>query len=201
MHADSASAIKSLFANADSGKKKGNDTTAANGPFSRMLMSASGSNGVPGRYYVVASDQPEIDAYLSNPDIQAALPPGKVLRWAADSTPLNGRVYRSLYVLDSRPIVTGDVLLDAKPSDGPAGRDRRAVHPHATKAAAKFLTETGKHLKDYMAIVLDDRIMSVAVINGAIGTRGQITMGGNDLAAAQDLSVALRAGALPVALT
>jgi hypothetical protein len=38
------------------------------------------------------------------------------------------------------------------------------------------------------------------VIQGAIGTRGQITMGGKGLAEAQDLALVLRAGALPVPL-
>ncbi|NBW66495.1 protein translocase subunit SecD, partial [bacterium] len=63
-----------------------------------------------------------------------------------------------------------------------------------------FKNETGKHVKDYMAIVLDDRVMSAPIIQSAIGTRGQITMGGKDLAAAQDLAVVLKAGSLPVPL-
>jgi len=51
-----------------------------------------------------------------------------------------------------------------------------------------------------MAIVLDKRVITAPVIQGAISTTGQITMGGKDLAAAQDLSLVLRAGALPVPL-
>jgi preprotein translocase subunit SecD len=42
--------------------------------------------------------------------------------------------------------------------------------------------------------------MSAPVIQSAIGSRGQITMGGRDLQAAQDLALVLRAGALPVPL-
>jgi preprotein translocase subunit SecD len=42
--------------------------------------------------------------------------------------------------------------------------------------------------------------MNSAIIQGAIGTRGQITLGGRDLQAAQDLALVLRAGALPVPL-
>jgi preprotein translocase subunit SecD len=52
-----------------------------------------------------------------------------------------------------------------------------------------------------MAIVLDGRVIGrPPVIQSAIGTDGQITMGGKDLAAAQDLALVLRAGALPVPL-
>src|SRR6476469_3769548 len=52
-----------------------------------------------------------------------------------------------------------------------------------------------------MAIVLDQRVMGrPPVIQSAIGANGQITMGGKDLQAAQDLALVLRAGALPVPL-
>jgi preprotein translocase subunit SecD len=52
-----------------------------------------------------------------------------------------------------------------------------------------------------MAIVLDDRVMGrPPVIQSAIGTRGQITLGRRDIQQAQDLALVLRAGALPVPL-
>jgi preprotein translocase subunit SecD len=53
-----------------------------------------------------------------------------------------------------------------------------------------------------MAIVLDRVVMGAPpIINSAISTRGQIAMGqGRDLQAAQDLSLVLKAGALPVPL-
>ncbi len=65
----------------------------------------------------------------------------------------------------------------------------------------RFREETGKHVGDYMAIVLDDRVMGrPPVIQSAIGTRGQITMKGQPLQKVQDLALVLRAGALPVPL-
>jgi preprotein translocase subunit SecD len=61
--------------------------------------------------------------------------------------------------------------------------------------------ETAKHIGDFMAIVLDQRVMGrPPVIQGAIRTRGQITMGGKDLQAAADLALVLRAGSLPAPL-
>jgi preprotein translocase subunit SecD len=51
-----------------------------------------------------------------------------------------------------------------------------------------------------MAVVLDDRVITAPTIQGAIGTRGQITLGGGTLQDAQDLALVLRAGALPVPL-
>src|SRR5471032_806073 len=195
-------AIKSLFTpKADTAKKKGAaDSTSTNGPFSRLVMSAQAlGSPVPGLFFVAANDQPEIDSYLQNADIQVALPPGKVVRWGADSQVVNGRALIPLYVLDARAIIGGDALIDAQPTMEPI-EGTVVTFTLSNEGGRKFKAETGKHVKDYMAIVLDDRVMSAPVIQSAIGTRGQITMGGKDLAAAQDLSVVLRAGALPVPL-
>jgi preprotein translocase subunit SecD len=69
------------------------------------------------------------------------------------------------------------------------------------EGARRFRAETGRHIKDFMAIVLDQRVMGQPpVIQSAIGAHGQITMGGKDLQAAQDLALVLRAGSLPVPL-
>src|SRR5262249_14108459 len=139
------------------------------------------------------------ESYLSDSVIQAALPPGKVLRWGVDSVLLGGRGMRLLYVLDSRPIITGEDLVDAKPNQVPIEGAILEVQLN-NEGGPPFKGETGKHIKDHMAIVLDDRVMSAPIIQGAIGTRGQITMGGKDLQAASDLALVLRAGALPVPL-
>jgi len=196
-------AIKSLFTpKSDSVKAKaaGADSTSTTGPFSRLVISAAAlGSQVPGLFFVAVTDQREIDSYLQNADIQAALPPGKVVRWGADSMVANGRALIPLYVLDSRPIITGDALIDAQPNLEPI--DGAVVtFTLSNEGGRKFKNETGKHVKDYMAIVLDDRVMSAPIIQSAIGTRGQITMGGKDLSSAQDLSIVLRAGALPVPL-
>ena len=107
--------------------------------------------------------------------------------------------YRGLYVLDARPIITGEYLTDAKPNTVP-GEGTIVEFQLNNEGGRRFKSETGKHVRDYMAIVLDDRVMSAPVIQSAIGTRGQITMGGSGLQAAQDLALVLRAGALPVPL-
>lgn len=197
---DTAKSVKSLFANADSAKKDGAaaDTaaTATNGPFSRLVQVGP----VPGFYYVAATDVPEIEFYLQNPDIIAALPPGKELRWGVDSIQSQNRTLKTLYMLDSRPIITGDYITDAKPSSVPI-EGTVVEFQLSNEGGRRFKMETGKHVKHYMAIVLDDRVMSAPIIQSAIGTRGQITMGNSrDLAAAQDLSVVLKAGSLPVPL-
>jgi preprotein translocase subunit SecD len=187
--------LTSLFA--DTGKKAKGDTavTATDGPFSKLIQ----PSGYPGIFYVATKDQAEIESYLSNPEIQAALPPGKDVRWGADSVSAGGRWMRQLYVLDSRPIITGDYLTDAKPNQVPI-EGTVVEFTLSNEGGRRFRSETGKHVKDYMAIVLDDRVMSAPIIQSAIGTRGQITLGGGGLQQATDLALVLRAGALPVPL-
>jgi len=170
--------------------------TATGGDFSKLIQ--QGQMG--GEYYVAQSDVDKIDRYLSLPAVQAALPPGKVLRWGSDSTSLGNRMYRPLYVVDARPIITGEYLTDAKPVRDPQ-EGTLVTFTLNNEGGRRFRTETAKHIGDFMAIVLDQRVMGrPPVIQGAIGTRGQITMGGKDLQAAADLALVLRAGSLPAPL-
>jgi preprotein translocase subunit SecD len=184
----------------DSSKKdsaKTDTAIAANpgGDFSKLVQQGQ----IPGQYFVAQTDVDKIDSYLSRPQVQAALPPGKVVRWGSDSVSLGNKMYRPFYVLDSRPIITGQYLTDAKPVTDPQ-EGTLVTFTLTNEGGRRFRTETSKHLGDFMAIVLDQRVMTAPVIQGAIGTRGQITMGGKDLQAAADLALVLRAGSLPAPL-
>jgi preprotein translocase subunit SecD len=199
---DSAkNALAGLFAKDTSKKTPGDttkkDTTAVTGgAFSKLLQQGQR----PGEYFVAQSDVATLQRYLSSPSVQAAIPPGKVIRWSSDTTSLGSRTYRAMYVLDARPIITGEYLTDAKPTQSPT--DGTVVEfTLSNEGGRRFRNETSKHVKDFMAIVLDSLVMGAPpVIQSPIGTHGQITMGGRDLQAAQDLALVLRAGALPVPL-
>jgi preprotein translocase subunit SecD len=168
----------------------------SNGVISRMVQPGN----YPGEYLVTTADAKTLRSYFANPTIQAALPPGKVIRFSSDSIVAAGRAYRPFYVLDARPIITGEYLTDAKPAQDPV-EGTLVLFTLNNEGGRRFKNETAKHIKDYMAIVLDQQVMGrPPVIQSAIGTRGQITMGGRDLQAAQDLALVLRAGALPVPL-
>jgi preprotein translocase subunit SecD len=197
--------LQNLFS-ADTAKKRDStkkDTTAAAastiggpGAFTKLVQ----QGGMPGEYYVAESDVGTVTQYLALPQIQGALPPGKVIRWSSDTVSLGNRVYRPFYVLDAKPIITGEYLTDAKPNTSPT-EGNIVEFTLNNEGARRFRTETARHVKDFMAIVLDDRVMGhPPVIQNAIGARGQITMGGRDLQAAQDLALVLRAGSLPVPL-
>ena len=169
--------------------------TATDGPFRRSITPGQ----MPGQYLVSGADFPAIDAYLRMDEIRAALPPGKDVRWGVDSIALGSVYYRTLYVLDSRAIIDGTYLTTATPNQD-AVEGVKVDFVFNTEGGSRFRKETARHIGDNMAIVLDERVMSAPVIQSAIGSRGQITMGGRDLQGAQDLALVLRAGALPVPL-
>jgi preprotein translocase subunit SecD len=199
-------ALPNLFSKGDTAAKGGTDSTkkdtsfaavpTTGGAFSKLVLQGQ----MPGEFYVAERDVPTVERYLAMPEIKAALPPGKVLRWSGDTLSQGAQGVRALYVVDARPIITGEYLQDAKPNNSPI-EGTVVEFTLNNEGGRRFRNETGKHVQDYMAIVLDDRVMGrPPVIQSAIGTRGQITMGNRNLQAAQDLALVLRAGSLPVPL-
>jgi preprotein translocase subunit SecD len=191
----------------DSTKKAGagakKDSTTADslklqpgGAFSTLIE----QGGMPGEFYVENGKIPTLERYLADSAVKAAMPPGKDFLAGSDSASLQGKWYKTYYVVENKAIATGEHLVDARPNQNTT--DGTVVEFSMDNIGGRrFRTETGKHIGDYMAIILDDRVMGrPPVIQGAIGTRGQITMGGRSLADAQDLALVLRAGALPVPL-
>ena len=200
--AQGAGGLSSLLQSADSARPDSAraDTAAVpdalGGPFSRLLQRGE----MPGEYLVATSDVPALSRYLANDVVRAALPPGKVVRWAADTVIMGAQAYRALYLLESRPIITGESIVEARPMSDPT-QGILVLFELNNEGASRFRRETRAHVQDYMAIVLDQRVMGrPPVIQSEIGRNGQITMGGQDLQAATDLALVLRAGSLPVPL-
>ncbi|HEY9228987.1 MAG TPA: hypothetical protein VIP11_20215, partial [Gemmatimonadaceae bacterium] len=195
--ADTAKKTDTSKAGAASDSAKAADSLKVQpgGAFSSLLEQGQ----IPGQFYVESSKTPTLENYLADSVVHNALPPGKDFLPGMDSIPLQGKTYKTYYLVDSKPIITGDYLINARPNQSPT-EGTIVEFTLTNEGGRRFRNETGRHVGDYMAIVLDNRVMTAPVINSAIGTRGQITMGGKDLAAAQDLSLVLRAGALPVPL-
>ena len=189
--AKAATAVKGDSAKTDS------TALATGGPISKLIMAGQ----MPGQFLFDRTNYDALKNFIESPDVQAALPPGKVIRFGNDSTVVADKTYRFLYMLDERPIITGEYLTEAKPNTNPI-EGTIVEFTLNNEGGRRFQRETAKHVRDYMAIVLDKVVMGgPPVINSAIGTRGQIAMGqGRDLQAAQDLALVLKAGALPVPL-
>jgi preprotein translocase subunit SecD len=196
--------LQDLLKAADTGTKTGAargdtakaDSAAAGGAFSNLIQ----QGGMPGEYLVKSSDVATLTRFLEDSAVRSALPPAKEVLWGTDSSAVGNMWYKAIYVVDQRAIITGEYLTDARPTTSPL-EGTIVQFTLNNVGGRRFRNETGKHINDYMAIVLDGRVMGrPPVIQGAISTNGQITMGGKDLAAAQDLALVLRAGALPVPL-
>jgi preprotein translocase subunit SecD len=177
------------------------DTAAVPGGALAGLIQQSGAGGVPGEYMVPETAYPRVDSMLNIPAVSRQLPRGVVLRWSAAPTSVGVQPVRFLYALADKSIVTGSNLVDAQ-----AQLDQLTNGPIVTfeldrAGGRKFGDETGKHVGDYMAILLDGRVQGrPPVIQSRIGRNGQITLGGKTLQEAQDLALTLKAGALPIPL-
>ncbi len=108
------------------------------------------------------------------------------------------------YLLQKNVSVSGSDLQDAHVQYGQYGEPEVAftLKPEGAK---RFEILTGENINRRLAIVLDHTVKSAPVINSKIGGQGVITVGrGGDRDKAQkeagNLSIVLRAGALPASL-
>ncbi len=99
------------------------------------------------------------------------------------------------YLVKKEPILTGAYLKNAYPSTDEYGMPAVSFELNG-EGARIFSDYSGKHVGTRLAIVLDDKVQSAPVIRSRIGARGQIT-GQFTYQEAKDLSIVLRAGALP----
>jgi preprotein translocase subunit SecD len=157
--------------------------------------------GLPGEYLVPETAYPRVDSLVNLAAVQRLLPRGLILRWSAAPTSVGVQLYRHLYVLQERSIVTGANLIDAQAQLDPLTNAPIVTFRLDNAGGRRFGDETGRHVGDYMAILLDGRVQGrPPVIQSRIGRNGQITLGNKSLQEAQDLALTLKAGALPIPL-
>jgi preprotein translocase subunit SecD len=103
------------------------------------------------------------------------------------------------YVVRKIAPVTGSDLRVAKP--GLDENNMPAVHFELKSAGAtKFGKLSGENIGRYLAIILDNKVVSAPKLEGRITDQGRIA-GGFTAESANDLSLTLRSGALPASLT
>ena len=206
-----ADRVTELLVGADSGGAAADsvsgDSAAASspraGPVLQSLIQPSSAyfpDLVPGEYAVLETAVVRVDSLLRLPEVARLLPRGVVWRWAGEPMAAGTEQIRLLYVLDAEAIMTGDRLETATPRIDPT-QNRPVVEVTLDRAGGRrFGAETSRHVGDFMAIVLDNKVQGRAPrINSRIDRSGQITMSGS-LKEAQDLALTLNAGALPIPL-
>ena len=106
--------------------------------------------------------------------------------------------HRAWYLVDRQPVIHGNDLRDARVA---AGVTEQPVTTFilSREAGKRFEHYTQANIGRRSAIVLDQEILSVPVIEDVIGDSGQIR-GARTREEAEDLAVNLRSGALPAAI-
>src|ERR1041385_5581622 len=95
---------------------------------------------------------------------------------------------------------------DLRPNGASVNRDSNTNQPEVSfsltnEAGRKFGEFTRQHIKDSLAVVLDNRVREVATINDEIHDQGRISGGGMKEENARDLALVLNSGALPAGLS
>jgi preprotein translocase subunit SecD len=202
--AQAPSAVQQLLQGDTAKQKAPVDTTPVVGGALSSLIKTDGAAGIsllPGEYAVEENAVARVDSLLNLPDVKGLFPHNYEYRWSAAPIASGAKLYRLLYVLEDRPIVTGESLEDAREEIDPLTNGPIVVFQLNRAGARQFGEGTGKNVGNYMAIVLDDRVQGrPPVIQERIERRGQITLTGHTLLEARDLALTLRAGALPVPL-
>src|SRR5229473_1287858 len=126
------------------------------------------------------------------------LPPDAVLMAGKSIGSRNTETGEAWYLISRASAVTGRDLRTAEPATDENGQP--AVRFILTsEGGRKFYAFTSAHVGDSLAVVLDNKVLEVAVIKDAIRDTGVIN-GRFTQQETQDLSMTLRSGALPAGI-
>ncbi len=159
--------------------------------------------------YVAASNRPEIESIIEKtlkPLISRDQEIG-IGEVSVGQGLVKERYYRT-YLLRAKTELTGDYISDARPSvDNSKGGGEPVVAFSMSPEGARLMERlTTENLGRRMAIVLDSKVESAPYIQGKISSNGQITLGSGrnyqeKFQEANDISIVLKAGALPAPVT
>jgi len=114
-----------------------------------------------------------------------------------EKTDPNQQKEKRWVVVETPAIIDGSELRNATASTQGGRSDEYDISFSLKKNGAdKFGAWTGSHINEYMGVVLNDEVKSVAFIRSQIFDSGQIT-GRFTKQSAEDLALTLRSGALP----
>jgi len=172
------------------------DTTGpTEGPLLSMLR-ATGSDMA-----VLEDDVDSVNRILAREDVKALIPAGYTFAWGKTEEAGTDK-FRRLYLLKAEAEITGAYITDSKVTVG-GGNDPKVANKPVVllsfnrQGSARFAQITGRNVGKRLAIILDGTVYSAPVIRERIaGGNAQIT-GMESMDEARELSVVLKAGALP----
>ena len=130
--------------------------------------------------------------------VKSGAPPGRqVLYGQVGKAGTGGSVEKVPYVLESRTLMTGEYIQDARVRPGEQLQGPSVELILNNQGARQFEQITAANVKRRLAIILDNSVYSAPVIQERIGGGRASITGSFDIKEARDLSIVLRAGALP----
>jgi SecD/SecF fusion protein len=195
--------VKDLFAEAEEEPDTTEDTASfleeeeepyfEERPFTQYLESYEGRSG----FMVLQEDKPKVELLLSRPEVQELIPKDDEFAFSTRAETFQNQKYWGLYLLKKRSELSGKYLVDARPTYDQF-RKPEVQFTLTKKGGRIFARVTGANIDKPLAITLDGRVESAPIIRSKIRDRGVIEMGGvASIEDATDLSIVLRAGALP----
>jgi preprotein translocase subunit SecD len=194
--------VKDLFGEAEEDPDTTEDTTSfleeeepyfEERPFTQYLESYEGRSG----FMVLQGDKPMVELLLSRPEVQELIPKDDQFAFSTRAETFQNQKYWGLYLLRKRSELSGKYLVDARPTYDQF-RKPEVQFTLTKKGGRIFARVTGANIDKPLAITLDGRVESAPIIRSKIRDRGVIEMGGvASIEDATDLSIVLRAGALP----
>ncbi|MGH7565682.1 MAG: protein translocase subunit SecD [Gemmatimonadota bacterium] len=178
------------------------ELTAGDRPLSSLLQTIPRGND-QNDFLVPENEVPNIEAMLADSAAVSALGPGYEWLWSGEAqTFSDGRSYKTLYLLHSEPLMTGEGVATASAAFDTQLTNQPIVSLDLTsEGGGQFGDVTRAHVNERLAIVLDEVVRMAPNINQAITTgRAQIE-GFDSVEEARDIAIVLRAGALPAPLS
>ncbi|MBI5493387.1 MAG: protein translocase subunit SecD [Deltaproteobacteria bacterium] len=170
-------------------------------PAGITLQKASYGSPPADDWHLLGEDK---DAILAA--VKGHVPETQVVRFA--EVPSDGKTLYRTYIVNKRADLTGDYITDARVAQGSPEKPQPYVALDFNPPGATLFEElTGKNVGKRMAIVLEEKVDSAPVIQQKIGGgHCSITLGGMKSAEeilkdAKELTLVLKAGALPAPVT
>jgi preprotein translocase subunit SecD len=141
-----------------------------------------------------------VDEAASPQDIESGIAPAgtRILPADASDKQGDGRPYK--YAIQSRVMLSGDLLVDAHASFDQQTGEPVVAFRFNNAGARKFADITSENVGKPFAIVLDNKVITAPVIRSPIIGGSGIISGSFTAESANDLALLLRAGALPAPL-
>jgi len=154
---------------------------------------------------VISPPNPNLATYNTEEEAKATLggtvPPNRRVlpyleRGELTAAAGQGQTQKKWVVVEVPPVVDGNELRTASATPGQGGADYQISFALKPGGAQKFGAWTGANINEYMGVVLNDEVRSIAYIQSQIFDSGQIS-GRFTQQSAEDLALTLRSGALP----